>query len=301
VTRARGHDLLPRLGAADPFALAAFNVSNLETGQAVIAAAEEASAPVIMQISPGAIAYAGYGALTRLAFDLAEHAAVPVLVHLDHCREEDLVRRAIDDGYGSVMFDGSRLPLADNIAILARLVERARAAAVTVEGELGIIGGIEDSTILDAVAARTSPEQAARFVAATGIDILAPAIGTLHRMPDDSVSLDADYLAAVAAAANRPLALHGGSGVRRADLGPAIRAGVRKVNISSRVTRALAGGIRAAWTDEPDMLDLRQFLGAGRDAVRAMAADYLVLTGSAGRTAAVASASAWSGTLVEPE
>lgn len=300
MTRLLGRDFLA-LRPAPAFAFAAFNVSNLETTQAVLAAAEEARAPVILQLSPGAIAYAGYGTLMRLVFHAAEQAAVPVLVHLDHCRERDLVIRAIDDGFGSVMFDGSRLPFEDNVRTTLEIVGRARRAGVAVEAELGVIGGIEDTTPERANDERTTPEEARRFVEATDVDLLAPALGSVHRMPDDAVSLDIAHLARVAAAAGRPLALHGGSGVARQDLGAAIEAGVGKVNISSRVSRALAAGIRATWEESPGELDLRRYLGAGREAVRRLAIEYFGLTRSAGLVGLGHAPAGLAGGLEEPE
>ena len=272
------------------FAVPAFNVSNLETIQGVLAAAEAAEAPVILQVSPGAIAYAGYGTLTRLAFALAEDAATDVVVHLDHCRDPEVVERAIADGYGSAMFDGSALPYDDNVTATARLVALARAAdpAVAVEGELGRIGGRGDTDPDEAWATRTSPDEAAAFVAATDIDVIAPNLGNLHRMPDDSTRLDLEQLRAIADATGRPIALHGGSGIEQAQLRAAIEAGVGKVNVSSRVTRALAAGIRATWADDPEQVDLRRYLGAGRERVQAMAAGYLELTGASGRSGGTA-------------
>ena len=158
MTRLPGRALL--LDAhAHGFAVPAFNVSNLETIQGVLAAAELAAAPVILQLSPGAIAYAGYAPLTRLVMDLAGAAAVPVVVHLDHCREPDVVARAVDDGFDSVMFDGSRLAFDDNVAATCRLVALARAKdpGIAVEAELGLIGGREDTTPEAALAGRTTP------------------------------------------------------------------------------------------------------------------------------------------------
>ena len=301
MTRALGRELVATTRSRE-FALAAFNVSNLETAQAVLGAAEEANAPVIVQVSPGAIAYAGYASLTRLVFDLADRAATPVLVHLDHCRDPDVVRQALSDGYGSVMFDGSRLPLEENVAATASLAASAHERGAAMEGELGLIGGREDTRLADAVRDRTTPAEARGFVEATGVDLLAPAIGSLHRMPDDSVQLDLQYLRAVADAAGRPLVLHGGSGVDRTQLRAAVAAGVGKVNLSSRVGRALAGGIRAIWQETPDESDLRRYLGAGRDAVRAMAMEYLELTASAGRARpAAAAAFGWAREDDEPE
>jgi fructose-bisphosphate aldolase class II len=285
MTQALGPDLVRdarRLGYAIP----AFNIVNLETAQAVIAAAEAKRAPLIIQLSPGAIAYAGYRSLTRIAFDLAERATVPVQVN--HCVDPDVVDRAIDDGFGAVMFDGSRLAFDDNVAATSRIVTRAAARGVAVEAELGLIGAVGDMTLEEARAGMTSPADAARFVAATGVDILAPAIGSVHKMPVDSVALDVEHLAAVAGAAGVPLALHGGSGVDQGSVRRAIGAGVAKVNLSSNVGRALASGIRDLWAERADELDPRRYLGAGRDAVTAMAAAYLDLVGASGRAPASA-------------
>jgi fructose-bisphosphate aldolase class II len=274
-------------------AVPAFNVSNLETTQGVLAAAEAARAPVVLQVSPGAIAYAGYRTLTRLVFELADDAATDVVVHLDHCRDTEIVERAIADGYGSVMFDGSPLPYDDNVAATARLVAVARATdeRIGVEAELGHIGGRDDTDPADAWASRTTPDEAVAFVIATDLDVLAPNLGNLHRMPDDSTRLDLDHLRSLADATDRPIALHGGSGIDQGQLRAAIEAGVGKVNISSRVTRALAAGIRATWDRDADQLDLRRYLGAGREQVQAMAATYFQLTGSVAATARTAGAS----------
>lgn len=284
MTRARGRTLL-REAHDGRFAMPAFNVSNLETAQGVIAAAETADAPIMVQLSPGAIAYAGYDTLLRLVADLADRAAVPVAIHLDHSSDPLVVERAIDDGFDSVMFDGSDLALEVNEATTRRLVARARDRDpdIAVEAELGRIGGREDTDPAEAWASRTTPEAAAAFVSATGIDVLAPNLGNLHRMPDDSTRLDLERIRAIADATSLPIALHGGSGIDRAQLRAAIAAGIGKVNISSRVTRALAAGIRATWDEDPDQLDLRRFLGRGREAVQAMAAGYIELCGVAGR------------------
>ena len=283
------------------YALAAFNVSNLETTQAVIAAAEAAAAPVVLQVSPGAIDYAGYAPLTRLVMDLADAAGVPIVVHLDHCREPGVVERALDDGYDSVMFDGSRLELAENIRLTTKLVELARRrAGVTVEAELGLIGGREDGDAA-AGAGIVRPEDAAAFASATGIDVIAPALGNLHRMPDDSMRLDPARIREIAAATGLPIALHGASGIERGQLPELVAAGITKVNISSQVSRALAAGIRDSWAGDGEALDLRRFIGAGRDRIREMATEYIGLTGGAGRGATAAVASGWSERITEAE
>jgi fructose-bisphosphate aldolase, class II len=262
------------------WALAAFNVNNMETAQAVVAAAEDAGTPVMLQISPGAIDFAGWEAIVAIAFGEAERASVPVLVHLDHCRDPELVRRAIGEGFSSVMFDGSALRFDENVATTTALVEAAHARGIAVEAELGVIGGIESTTLEEALRDLTGPDEAAAFVRATGVDILAPAMGTLHRMPNESVVLDRERIAAIASATGCALALHGASGVQQDQLRDAIAAGVTKINISSRVGRAFAAGIRRTWEEDPQQLDLRRYLGAGRTHVQELAARYLELCGA---------------------
>jgi fructose-bisphosphate aldolase, class II len=286
---------------AGRYALPAFNVNNMETVQGIVAAAEAAASPVMLQVSPGAIAYAGYEAIRDLAFAAADRSSVPVIVHLDHCRDPAVVRRALADGFPSVMFDGSPLAADENASLTRALVEEAHAAGAILEGELGAIGGSEDTTLEEARRSVATPSDVAAFVSATGVDILAPAMGTLHRMPDDSVELDLRLLASLAAAAARPLALHGGSGVARAQLPAAVASGIGKVNISSRVGRALADGILSELDDRSGPVDLRRYLGAGRAAVRGLGIEYMKLCGSAGRAASTAGTSGWTASIEEPE
>jgi fructose-bisphosphate aldolase class II len=281
------------------WALAAFNVNNMETAQAVVAAAEDAAVPAMLQVSPGAIDYAGYDAIRSIVFGEAERSSVPILVHLDHCRDPQLVEQAIDDGFSSVMFDGSALPFDENVSATARLTALAHDRGVAVEAELGAIGGIESMTMEQARQGLTDAAEAATFVRATGIDILAAQVGTLHRMPNESVMLDRGRISAIAAATGCALALHGGSGVRQGELRDAIAGGVTKINISSRVGRAFAAGIRGVWDAEPEQLDLRRYLGAGRTSVQGLAAQYLELSGAPKSTARIGRR--WSSESDEPE
>jgi ketose-bisphosphate aldolase len=283
------------------YAIPALNANNMETVQGIVAGAERTASPMFLQVSPGAIAYAGYETITTMALAAARHATVPILVHLDHCRDPNLVHRALRDGFPSVMFDGSLLDVAENAAITASLVEAAESFGAIVEAELGVIGGSENMTLDEARARMTSPEEAARFAKESGAHILAPALGNLHRMPDDSVALDLDHLRVVAQAAGRPLALHGASGIQLATLGDAIAAGVVKVNISTRVGRAFAAGIRGVWARTPDEVDLRRFVAGGREGVAALAARYAALCGSGEMGAAGATSGAWSNEMAEPE
>jgi ketose-bisphosphate aldolase len=286
--------LMPRVSGIDAlgeahtsgYALPAINVANLETAQAVLQAADDCGSPVMLQVSPGAIAYAGYESIRDLAFAEADRAVVPVIVHLDHCRDPEVVARALDDGFGSVMFDGSLLPLEENVEITGGIVAQAEPRGIAVEGELGVISGSEAMSLDEARTMLTTPHDAGAFAQATGVHVMAAAIGTLHRMPEDSVELDLGVVRAMAQACGRPLALHGGSGVKRSQLPELVAAGIGKVNISSRVSQALAQGIRLAWETDAGRSDLRRYLGSGRDEVRRMAEEYMELCLSAGRAGA---------------
>ena len=282
-----GKDLI-RTAWQGGYAIPAFNVSNMETAQAVVSAAEDRAAPVFLQVSPGAIAYAGYATLTRLALDIGAAARVPVVVHLDHARELDVVLRAIDDGYGSVMFDGSRLALEDNIASTERVVAHAAARGTCVEGEIGRIG-----------ARRTRPRRGAhrrRRRRRPPTSWAGPGWTSWRRPWEPSMGCRTTACRSTSSTSGRSrrraTSRSPSTAVRRRprDAPGGHRAGIAKVNISSRVTRALAGGIREAWAKDPDELDLRRFMASGRDAVRWVAAGYFDLVGATGRAAVAARA-----------
>lgn len=292
---------LLEMARAGGYAIPAINVSNMETVQAAVAAAEDCSAPIILQLSPGAIAYAGYDMLRQIATSAAIRASVPVLVHLDHCRDSEMVLRAVADGFPSVMYDGSSLPAEVNERLTADIADAAHRRGVLVEAELGIIGGSESMTLSDARAAMTSPEEAASFVAATRIDVLAPALGNLHRMPDDSVQLDVVRVREIADAAGVPIALHGGSGVDQAQLADLIDAGVAKVNLSTRVGRAFGVGVGAALAEHPDGFDIRVVLGEGRKSLYRLVQEYVDRCGARDRAPVRSTATEWTDAMDEPE
>jgi fructose-bisphosphate aldolase class II len=275
--------------SVEQWAVPAFNVSNLECVQAVVQAADRLGSPVVLQVSPGVIEYAGYRQITQIAFAGADSAKVPVVVHLDHARDPALVRRALADGYGSVMYDGSAFDFETNVRITSELAQSAHHRGAALEGELGVIPGSETNGLDQLRKAITTAEEARAFVVATGVDVLAPALGSVHRMPDDSVTVDEAAVAAIAAVCGCPLALHGGSGVKQSQLARLIQLGISKVNISSRVGRAFAGGLQRHWSQTPDDRDIRRFLGAGRDAVRSVAEEYMALCSSSGRVVGVGS------------
>lgn len=271
-------------------AIGAFNVYNLETIQAVIAAAEAEGSPVILQTSEAAIKYAGLEVLGALVHLLAKKTKIPVAFHLDHGKNEQLVVEAIKSGwYGSVMFDGSALPYKKNLTTTKKLVKLAHANGVTVEAELGAIAGIEDFvSVEDRNARLTDPKQAAEFVYLTECDALAVAIGTKHGAYKFSGESRLDYkrLEEINKVVAVPLVLHGASGVPVAvketaikfgakieaakgvadqSIRRAISLGVRKINIDTDLRIASNAGLRKFLSEHPENIDPRAILGAGRD------------------------------------
>lgn len=243
----------------------AFNVIQIEHAQAIVAGAEAAGAPVILQISENAVRY--HGALApigRATVEVARAARVPVAVHLDHATEPGLVREALGLGFGSVMFDASARDYDGNVAATAAAAADCHAAGVWVEAELGEVGGKDG---VHAPGARTDPAEAAAYVAATGVDALAVAVGTSHAMVVKEAVVDLDLVAALRAAVPVPLVLHGSSGVPEADLARAVTAGLTKVNIATHLNVAYTRAIRDHLGDHPEVVDPRRYVAAARDAV----------------------------------
>ncbi|MFJ3718595.1 ketose-bisphosphate aldolase [Streptomyces sp. NPDC090057] len=269
-------------------AVAAFNVITLEHVEAVIAGAESAGAPVILQVSENAVKFR-FGRLlplARAAVAAAERADVPVALHLDHVKSDDLLRQASDAGFGSVMYDAAHLPYADNLAATRAAADWAHSRRLWIEAELGQIGGKDGRAPLDAHApgARTDPAQAGDFVTATGVDALAVAIGSVHAMTTRTATLDHALLGRLSAALSVPLVLHGSSGVPDHGLVAAVAGGIAKVNVGTALNAAMTGAVREFLAAHPEAVDSRTYLHVGREAmVREVARIIGVLTG--GRTA----------------
>jgi fructose-bisphosphate aldolase class II len=253
----------------------AFNVVHLETAEALAGAAEAAGLPVILQLSENCIRY--HGALDPIALAtlaIADASTARVAVHLDHAEDPGLALRAIDRGFGSVMYDGAKLDFADNVATTRRVVEHADSAGVLVEAELGEIGGKDGA---HAPGVRTDPDEAARFVAETGIGALAVAVGSSHAMTERTAAIDLDLIARLVGAVRVPLVLHGSSGVPDETIVRGIRAGLTKINVSTHLNAAFTGAIREHLSRHPAAVDSRPYIAAGRDAVQREAARLLTL------------------------
>ena len=253
----------------------AFNVIHLETAQALIAGAQQVNRPLILQISENCVKYHGSlrpVALASLA--MAEEAAVPVALHLDHAEDEQLVYQALDLGFGSVMYDGAKLPFEENVAATQRVVAAASQAGASVEAELGEIGGKDGA---HAPGVRTDPQEAALFVERTGVDSLAVAVGSSHAMLERGASLDLELIAQLQSSLNVPLVLHGSSGVPDETLVAGIHAGMRKINVSTHLNGYFTRAVRS-WLDANEQaVDSRKYISAGRKAMATEAGRMLEL------------------------
>lgn len=268
------------------YAVGAFNVENMEMIQAVIAAAQAERAPVLLQTTPGTLKYAGTALFSAMARALAEKASVPVALHLDHGDSFDLCARAAADGYTSLMIDGSKLPLEENIALARRVVEMAALCPgrPAVEAELGKLGGKEDDLeVKPGDDLYTDPEEAARFVAETGIDSLAVAIGTAHGFYKGKPKLAFDRLARLRDAVSIPLVLHGSSGVPDEDVQRAITLGVCKVNFATELRVAYTQAVRECLQNDAAVYDPKKFGAPARKAVVDLVRHRIHVCGANGR------------------
>ncbi len=284
------------------YAVGHFNINNLEILQGIVAAAEKLKAPVILATSEGAINYAGMKYLVCLAKTAAQLSSVPIAFHLDHGRDLKVIQQAINSGYSSVMFDGSHLPFEENVRQTKKVVAWAHRKGVSVEAELGTIGGAEDL-----VSARkilyTDPQQAGEFVKKTGCDFLALAIGTSHgayKFAGKS-NLRIDLLKEIRKKVNVPLVLHGASGVSlslikeaekygaelsgvsgvpNAQISEAIKNGICKINTDTDLRLAFDAGVRKAVITQPKDFDPRHILAPAREAIKKVVEERIKLFGS---------------------
>lgn len=274
MTLVSARDLVSAASAAGT-GIGAFNVIHLETAEGLVRAAALAQLPVILQISQNCADY--HGGLEPIALAtlaVARRAETPVAVHLDHAERPELVDEAIALGFGSVMFDGGALPYDDNVALTAAVAARAHTAGVYVEGELGEVGGKDGA---HAPGVRTDPDEARAFVAATGVDALAVAVGSSHAMTDRTASLDLELIARLRAALPVPLVLHGSSGVADAVIADAVRAGMTKINVSTQLNGFFTRAVREKLAADEGLVDSRKYLAPARDALAGEAARMLRL------------------------
>lgn len=261
------------------YALGAFNVENMEMVQAVIEAAEEMRSPVMIQTTSGTLKYATPAMYASMVRAMAEKAAVPVCMHLDHGDSVETAKKCMEAGYTSLMIDGSKLDFEANIAITREVVEMA--GDLPIEAELGTVGGKEDGH--SAEAQYTEPDKAAEFVKRTGISSLAVAIGTAHGIYKGEPKLDINRLAEIRKVVDIPLVLHGTSGVPEDAVRACIKEGICKVNYATDLRIAYTNGVRALLAEKPEAYDPKAFGKVGRAEVKKVVCDRIRLVGSDGK------------------
>lgn len=298
---------------AGGYAIGAFNINNMEIVQAITEAAGEVKSPVILQVSAGARKYAKPAYLMALAQAAVADSGIDLALHLDHGADFDICKACIDGGFSSVMIDGSKHSFEDNIALTRKVVEYAHAHGVVVEGELGKLAGIEDDVHVDAAdSSYTQPDEVEEFVTRTGVDSLAIAIGTSHGAykftPEqctrntDGVLVPPPLRFDILEEISRrlpgfPIVLHGASsvpqefvreinalggkmpdaiGIPEEQLRRAATMAVCKINIDSDIRLAMTAAIRRTFAEKPSVFDPREYLGAGREAVKAMVKHKIV-------------------------
>ncbi len=266
------------------YAIGAFNAFNLEMVQAIVEAAEEERSPLILQVSQGAIKYAGLEQATEMVRVAAQLAAVPVVLHLDHGTDFAQVVRCLRAGFTSLMYDGSAKPFDENVAVTRRVVELGHAVGISVEAELGRIGGVEDQLkVSDLEATLTDPEEARRFVELTGVDSLAIAVGTVHQMTTRTAQLNFERITSIREAVGIPLVLHGASGVPDEGVREAVARGICKINIATHLNKAFVEAVSQALAADPGVVDPRKVLAKGKEAVKEAVREKIRLFGSNGR------------------
>lgn len=272
------------------FAVGAFNANNMEMVQAIVEAAEEERAPVIVQISQGAIEYAGAEFMAAIVRVAAERASVPVVCHLDHGLDLDINIRCLKAGFTSLMIDGSALSFEENARLTREVVKLGHAVGIPVEGEIGKVpdaekGPLSPEELKDFL---TTPEEAVRFVEATGVDFLAVSVGSAHRMKVQSANLDIERILAIRQAVNIPLVLHGASGVTDESVRAAVGAGIAKINFATELNKAFTRNLRQKLAADPEVVDVRKYTRPAREAVKEVVRQKIRLVGADGKAGALA-------------
>jgi len=266
------------------FAVGAFNANNMEQIQAIVEAAQEEHAPVILQVSQGAIKYAGLEFAAAMVKTAASLVDVPVVLHLDHGYDFGQNVLCLRAGFTSLMYDGSKKTFEENVAMTQKIVEIAHIAGIPVEAELGCVGQSTDKLSYEQVCAMmTDPQLAKQFIALTGADSLAIACGSVHAMQSQEAELDIERVRAIhEQIPHTPLVLHGSSGVKNESFLEAIPHGICKINVATYLNQAFVRGMQESLAQYPNEVDPRKFLSLGREYVKEAVREKIRLFGSAG-------------------
>ena len=265
------------------YAVGAFNVENMEMVMAVIAAAEELRAPLMMQTTPSTIKYAGLDMYLANVKAAAERASVPVCLHLDHGDSFDLAMRALRTGYTSIMIDGSHNVFEENIAITKAVADACRPSGIPVEAELGKVGGKEDDLDGGTGNGYTDPLEAKEFVERTGVNSRAVAIGTAHGVYKGVPKLDLDRLAEIRKVVDIPLVLHGASGLSEEAVVESIKRGICKVNFATELRIAYTDGVKEFLAANPDAFDPKKYGKVAMEPVKEIEETRMKMCGCAGK------------------
>lgn len=260
------------------YAVGAFNVENMEMVKAVIAAAEELNAPVILQTTPSTVKYGTLETYYAMIAAEAQKASVPVCIHLDHGSSFDLAVQAIHAGYTSVMIDGSGEDFESNIAITQKVVDVAKACGIPVEAELGKVGGKEDDLLVE-VDTNTDPLEAKEFVERTGVSSLAIAIGTAHGFYAGKPVLDKERVSQIRQVVSVPLVLHGASGLSDEEIKDCVKRGICKVNFATELRVAYTDAGKKLLTEKPDTFDPKKLGTVGMEAVKKIVKERIRVCG----------------------
>jgi len=270
-----------RLGG---YCVGAFNLVDFLTLKAIVEAAELRRSPVILQTSSASIKQLGVKTIVAFARAAASDSAAPVALHLDHGTDREVIREAIHSGYTSVMIDGSKYPFEENVARTRDVVEEAHAHGVAVEGEIGIVAGVEDDIVVRQDAAiYTTPEEALEFQRRTGIDFLAAAIGTAHGFYKVQPRLDIDTLHRIADAAPCPAVVHGGTGLPFDVVRQLVQAGAAKMNVSTQIKQTMIDGLYEYIGAHRTEYNPIKLLDHTRQGLVAMIAEYMDVLGCSGK------------------
>jgi fructose-bisphosphate aldolase class II len=262
------------------YAVGAFNANNMEIIQAIIETAEEEKAPVILQASQGAIQYAGVDYIAAMVKVAAEKATVPVSLHLDHGTDFEQNVKCIRAGFSSVMFDGSKLPLPENIAIARKVCDVAHIVGVSVEGELGQIPKSGENVTREQLEKlMANPQETEEFVKKTGVDSLAIAVGNVHGMKTREAQIDIPRIERIQKLTNIPLVLHGASGIPDESVKRAIKAGICKINIDTEIRKAFVRGIGIILKENPNEIDPIKILGKAKTEMKEAVREKIRLFG----------------------
>ncbi|MGW9018596.1 tagatose bisphosphate family class II aldolase [Priestia megaterium] len=266
------------------YAIPAFNIHNLETLQVVVETAAELKSPVILAGTPGTINYCGPEFFVSMAETAASLHDIPIAIHLDHFESLEEIQRCVEAGFTSCMIDASHDPFEENVRIVKEVVEYAHSKGVTVEAELGRLGGIEDDLVVDEKDAKfTNPAQALEFVERTGLNSLAVAIGTAHGLYKGEPNLDFDRLAEINERVDVPLVLHGASDVPVEAVQRAIDLGVCKVNVATDLKIPFANAVKTYFNENPDANDPRKYLSPAKEAMKEVVAEKIKMCRSEGK------------------